>query len=63
MKKIEAIIQHFKLEAVKQALVDKGVQGMTVGEVSGIGEEKPRTMTYRGTAHTVDSFMVPGNHM
>lgn len=55
MKKIEATIQHFKLEAVKEALVTAGVQGMTVSEVHGIGEES-RTMTYRGTTHTVDSI-------
>jgi nitrogen regulatory protein P-II 1 len=54
MKKIEATIQHFKLSAVKDALVAAGVQGMTVSEVNGVGEEK-RTMNYRGTTHVVDS--------
>jgi nitrogen regulatory protein P-II 1 len=54
MKKIEATIQHTKLGAVKDALVVAGVQGMTVSEVNGIGEQS-RTMTYRGTSHTVDS--------
>jgi nitrogen regulatory protein PII len=55
MKKIEATIQHTKLAAVKDALVVAGIQGMTVSEVNGIGEES-RTMTYRGTTHTVNSI-------
>jgi nitrogen regulatory protein P-II 1 len=55
MKKIEATIQRTKLGAVKEALVAAGVQGMTVSEVNGIGEQS-RTMTYRGTSHTVDSI-------
>src|SRR5450631_3197134 len=54
MKKIEATIQYFKLEAVKAALVAAGVQGMTVSEVHGVGEET-RTMMYRGTTRTTDS--------
>ena len=54
MKKIEAIIRHFKLEALKDALVAKGVQGMTVSEVRGFGRQKGQREIYRGTEYTVD---------
>ncbi len=54
MKKIEAIIRHFKLDAVKEALSDCGVQGMTVSEVRGFGRQKGHTETYRGTEYEVD---------
>src|SRR5271169_5287104 len=54
MKKIEAIIRHFKLEEVKEALNAKGVQGMTVTEVRGFGRQKGHTETYRGSEYTVD---------
>ena len=54
MKKIEAIIRHFKLEDVKNALTEKGVQGMTVTEVRGFGRQKGHTEVYRGTEYTVD---------
>jgi nitrogen regulatory protein P-II 1 len=54
MKKIEAIIRHFKLEDVKNALHDKGVQGMTITEVRGFGRQKGHTEMYRGTEYTVD---------
>ena len=47
MKKIEAVIRHFKLEEVKDALHSKGVQGMTVTEVRGFGRQKGHTETYR----------------
>ena len=54
MKKVEAIIRHFKLEDVKDALTEKGVQGMTVTEVRGFGRQKGHTEVYRGTEYTVD---------
>ncbi len=54
MKKIEAIIRHFKLEDVKTALNEHGVQGMTVTEVRGFGRQKGHTEMYRGTEYTVD---------
>ena len=54
MKKIEAIIRHFKLEDVKNALNEQGVQGMTITEVRGFGRQKGHTEMYRGTEYTVD---------
>lgn len=54
MKKIEAIIRHFKLEEVKEALTQHGVHGMTVTEVRGFGRQKGHTEMYRGTEYTVD---------
>ena len=54
MKKIEAIIRHFKLEDVKKALNQKGVQGMTISEVRGFGRQRGHTETYRGTEYEVD---------
>lgn len=54
MKKVEAIIRHFKLEDVKNALTEQGVQGMTVTEVRGFGRQKGHTEMYRGTEYTVD---------
>ncbi|MGI6417812.1 MAG: P-II family nitrogen regulator [Thermoguttaceae bacterium] len=54
MKKIEAIIRHFKLEDVKSALDEQGVRGMTVTEVRGFGRQKGHTEMYRGTEYTVD---------
>ena len=54
MKKIEAIIRHFKLEDVKNALVEKGVNGMTITEVRGFGRQKGHTEMYRGTEYRVD---------
>ncbi len=54
MKKIEAIIRHFKLEDVKKALNQKGVQGMTISEVRGFGSQRGHTETYRGTEYEVD---------
>lgn len=54
MKKIEAIIRHFKLEEVKDALNAAGVRGMTVTEVRGFGRQKGHTETYRGTEYSVD---------
>ena len=54
MKKVEAIIRHFKLDDVKNALSEQGVFGMTVTEVSGYGRQKGHTETYRGTEYAVD---------
>jgi len=54
MKKIEAIIRHFKLEEVKKALTEHGVTGMTITEVKGFGRQKGHTEMYRGTEYTVD---------
>ena len=54
MKKIEAIIRHFKLEDVKNALSEQGVAGMTITEVRGFGRQKGHTETYRGTEYAVD---------
>lgn len=54
MKKIEAIIKPFKLEDVKEALSEKGVEGMTVVEVKGFGRQKGHTEIYRGSEYTVD---------
>lgn len=54
MKKLEAIIRHFKLEDVKNALTAKGISGMTITEVRGFGRQKGHTETYRGTEYQVD---------
>jgi nitrogen regulatory protein PII len=54
MKKIEAIIKPFKLEEVKDALSDIGIEGMTVSEVKGFGRQKGHTEIYRGSEYTVD---------
>lgn len=54
MKKIEAIIKPFKLDEVKEALHDVGVQGMTVTEVRGFGRQKGHTELYRGAEYVVD---------
>jgi nitrogen regulatory protein P-II 1 len=54
MKKIEAIIKPFKLEEVKDALAEMGVEGMTVTEVKGFGRQKGHTEIYRGSEYTVD---------
>jgi nitrogen regulatory protein P-II 1 len=54
MKKIEAIIRHFKLEQVKSALTEAGVHGMTVTEVRGFGRQKGHKETYRGAEYIVD---------
>lgn len=54
MKKIEAVIRHFKLEEVKDALTAAGVQGMTVSEVRGFGRQKGHKEQYRGAEYTVD---------
>src|SRR5213592_3924880 len=54
MKKVEAIIRHFKLEDVKNALSERGIAGMTITEVRGFGRQKGHTEMYRGTEYAVD---------
>jgi nitrogen regulatory protein P-II 1 len=54
MKKIEAIVQPSRFDAVKTALQEAGVQGMTVSEVRGHGRQKGHTEVYRGSEYTVD---------
>ena len=54
MKKIEAVIKPFKLEEVKDALAEIGIEGMTVTEVKGFGRQKGHTEIYRGSEYTVD---------
>ena len=54
MKKIEAIIQPFKLDEVKSALQDIGIDGMTISEVRGHGRQKGHKETYRGQEYSVD---------
>ncbi|MBM3213822.1 P-II family nitrogen regulator [Candidatus Poribacteria bacterium] len=54
MKKVECIIRPFKLDDVKEALREAGVQGMTVGEVRGFGRQKGHTELYRGSEYTIE---------
>ena len=54
MKKIEAIIKPFKLDDVKEALSEVGIQGITVSEVRGFGRQKGHTELYRGAEYVVD---------
>ena len=54
MKLVKAVIKPFKLEEVKDALSEIGVEGMTVSEVKGFGREKGHTEIYRGSEYTVD---------
>ncbi|MDZ7642037.1 MAG: P-II family nitrogen regulator [Desulfurivibrio sp.] len=54
MKKVEAIIKPFKLDAVKEAVTALGVHGMTVSEVKGFGRQKGHTEVYRGAEYVVD---------
>ncbi len=54
MKKVEAVIKPFKLEEVKEALTEIGVQGMTVTEVKGFGRQKGHQEIYRGAEYVVD---------
>jgi nitrogen regulatory protein P-II 1 len=54
MKKVEAIIRHYKLEEVKQALTEQGITGMTITEVRGFGRQKGHTEVYRGSEYKVD---------
>jgi nitrogen regulatory protein P-II 1 len=53
MKKIEAIIKHFKMEDVKKALTELGIGGMTVSEVKGFGSQKGHREIYPGSEYTV----------
>ena len=59
MKKVEAIIKPFKLEEVKEALAEIGVQGMTVTEVKGFGRQKGHTEIYRGSEYTCLLYTSP----
>ncbi len=54
MRKIEAVIKPFKLDDVKQALVEAGIQGMTITEVRGFGRQKGHTEVYRGTEYHIE---------
>ena len=54
MKKVEVIIKPFKLDDVKEALTDMGIQGMTVSEVKGYGRQKGHKEVYRGAEYAVD---------
>jgi nitrogen regulatory protein P-II 1 len=54
MLKIEAIIRHHKLDAIKEALVSAGYHGMTVAEVRGFGRQKGQKETYRGAEYRID---------
>ena len=54
MKKVEAMIKPFKLEEVKDALAEIGIEGMTITEVKGFGRQKGHTEIYRGSEYTVD---------
>jgi len=54
MKKVEAIIKPFKLEDVKEALSELGIEGMTVTEVKGFGRQRGHTEIYRGSEYTID---------
>jgi len=54
MKKVEAIIQPYKFEEVKEALIAAGVEGMTVTQVKGFGRQKGHHEIYRGSEYTVD---------
>ena len=54
MKKVEAVIRHFKLEDVKNALTERGIHGMTISEVRGFGRQKGHTEMYRGSEYVVD---------
>jgi nitrogen regulatory protein P-II 1 len=70
MKKVEAIIKPFKLEEVKDALAEIGIEGMTITEVKGFGRQKGHTEIYRGSEYTVDflpkikvEIVVPSNRL
>lgn len=54
MKKVEAIIRHFKLDDIKTALTEVGVEGMTITEVKGYGRQKGHTEMYRGNEYAID---------
>jgi nitrogen regulatory protein PII len=54
MKKIEAVIRPFKLDDVKEALLDEGIKGLTITEVRGYGRQKGHTETYRGSEYQIE---------
>jgi len=54
VKKIEAIIRPFKLEDVKESLVEEGIRGLTISEVRGYGRQKGHTETYRGSEYRIE---------
>jgi nitrogen regulatory protein PII len=54
MKKIEAIIRPFKLDEVKEALIEEGIRGLTISEVRGYGRQKGHTETYRGSEYQIE---------
>jgi nitrogen regulatory protein P-II 1 len=54
LKKVEAIIRPFKLEDVKEALIEAGVRGLTISEVRGYGRQKGHTETYRGSEYRIE---------
>ena len=54
MKKIEAIIRPFKLDEVKEALVEEGIRGLTISEIRGYGRQKGHTETYRGSEYRIE---------
>lgn len=54
MKKVEAVVRHFKVEDIKNALTEQGIHGMTITEVRGFGRQKGHTEMYRGTEYAVD---------
>ncbi len=56
MKLISAIIKPFKLEEVRQALIEFGVEGLTISEVKGFGRQKGHTELYRGAEYTIDTL-------
>ena len=56
MKLVVAIIKPFKLQEVREALVDAGIEGLTLSEVKGYGRQKGHTELYRGAEYTVDTF-------
>jgi len=54
MKKIEAIIRPYKLDEVKEALLEEGIRGLTITEVRGYGRQKGHTETYRGSEYQIE---------
>ena len=54
MKKIEAIIRPFKLDEVKEAMIEEGIHGLTISEVRGYGRQKGHTETYRGSEYQIE---------
>jgi len=54
MKKVEAIIRPFKLDEVKESLLEEGIKGLTISEVRGYGRQKGHTETYRGSEYQIE---------